>query len=330
MKLYKRPRLRQPRLVAAWPGIGNVALTVANYLVQKLDAQEIGEIEPLDFFLPAAVVVENNVIEPPEPASFEELSELPKSRFYSCRNKNWAQDLLVFIGEAQPLGKEVEFANQVLDVAQRFKVDKIYTCAAGVAPISHTEKPEVWAAATSRELIPELRQHNVVLRDKIHIRGLNGSLLGLAKDRDIPGICLLGEIPAYIAQMGIEYPRSAQSVLEVLTEMLGIDIDLTEIESLARHTEESLTESMAQIMEEIGHLVIRPRGEEEPGEEVSGEEKGQVPEAVKREIEQLFDEVKKDRASASKLKAELDRWDIFDQYEDRFLDLFRGEGQRGN
>jgi proteasome assembly chaperone (PAC2) family protein len=223
----------------------------------------------------------------------------------------------------------MEFASQVLDVAQRFRVDKIYTCAAGVAPISHTEKPGVWAAATSRELIPELRQHNVVLRDKIHIRGLNGSLLGLAKDRNIPGICLLGEIPAYIAQMGIEYPRSAQSVLEVLTKMLGVNIDLTEIDSLARHTEESLTDSMAQIMEEIGHLVIRPR-EEEPRDEVSGEEKGQVPEAARQEIEQLFDEVKKDRARASKLKAELDRWDIFDQYEDRFLDLFRGEGQRGN
>ena len=326
MKLYKRPRLRQPRLVAAWPGIGNVALTVANYLVQKLGAEEIGEIEPLDFFLPAAVVVENNVIELPEPASFEELSELPKSKFYSCQNRNWAQDLLVFIGEAQPLGKEAEFANQVLDVAQRFGVDKIYTCAAGVAPISHTEKPGVWAAATSRELILELSRYNVVLRDKIHIRGLNGSLLGLAKDRNIPGICLLGEIPAYIAQMGIEYPRSAQSVLEVLTEMLGIHIDLTEIDGLARDTEESLTESMSQIMEEIGHLVIRPRG----AEEVWGEGKGQVPEAVKREIEQLFDEVKKDRAKASKLKAELDRWDIFDQYEDRFLDLFRGESQKGN
>jgi proteasome assembly chaperone (PAC2) family protein len=298
--------------------------------VQQLDAEEIGEIEALDFFLPAAVVVENNVIELPETGSFAESSELPKSKVYRCQNKNWAHDLLIFAGEAQPLGKEAEFADQVLDVAQRFKVDRIYTCAAGVAPISHAEKPRVWAAVTKRDLIPELSRYDVVLRDKIHIRGLNGSLLGLAKDKDIPGICLLGEIPAYIAQMGIEYPHSAKSVLEVLTEMLGIQIDLAEIDGLVRRTEESLTESIAQIMDEIGHLVIRPREAEEPGEEVWAEEKGQVPEAVRQEIEQLFDEVKKDKTKASDLKAELDRWDIFDQYEDRFLDLFRGESQQGN
>ena len=40
-------------------------------------------------------------------------------------------------------------------------------------------------------------------------------------------------------------------------------------------------------------------------------------------IENLFDEVKQDKSKAPLLKSELDRWNLYELYEDRFLDLFR-------
>jgi hypothetical protein len=48
-----------------------------------------------------------------------------------------------------------------------------------------------------------------------------------------------------------------------------------------------------------------------------------IPLAVKSEIENLFGQVKKGEHPASKLKEELDRWEVFEQYQDRFFDLFR-------
>jgi hypothetical protein len=42
-----------------------------------------------------------------------------------------------------------------------------------------------------------------------------------------------------------------------------------------------------------------------------------------RRIEQLFTQAREDRAKAYELKRELDRLDVFREYEDRFLDLFK-------
>ena len=42
-----------------------------------------------------------------------------------------------------------------------------------------------------------------------------------------------------------------------------------------------------------------------------------------RQIEELFDQARQDRSKAYELKRELDRHDVFEEYEDRFLDLFK-------
>ena len=229
VKLYRKPRLKNPQMVAAWPGIGDVALRVATYLRDKLGAEELGEIEPFGFFHPAGVMVENNVIHIPE---MPDASELPQSKFYVWRNSPPGNDMIIFIGDAQPPGMELELAREVMEVARKFGVKRVYTSAAAVATISHSHKPKVWAAATRAELLDYLRNYDVVLRDKIHISGLNGLLVAVAEEVGIEGICLLGEVPFYIAQIGIEYPKSARAVLEVLTQMMEIQIDMTDIDEL--------------------------------------------------------------------------------------------------
>ena len=46
-------------------------------------------------------------------------------------------------------------------------------------------------------------------------------------------------------------------------------------------------------------------------------------------IEKLFNAAKADLSQAGELKKELDRWNIYKDYEDRFLDLFR-HGKKDN
>lgn len=50
---------------------------------------------------------------------------------------------------------------------------------------------------------------------------------------------------------------------------------------------------------------------------------GGVPRAAHARIAELFDGVRSGEVEASALKEELDRWDLFGEYEDRFFDLFR-------
>jgi len=44
---------------------------------------------------------------------------------------------------------------------------------------------------------------------------------------------------------------------------------------------------------------------------------------VKDKIEKLFTEAQKDTTKANELKSELDKWNAYKEYEDRFLDLFK-------
>ncbi|HEX76978.1 MAG TPA: hypothetical protein G4O03_00995 [Dehalococcoidia bacterium] len=48
-----------------------------------------------------------------------------------------------------------------------------------------------------------------------------------------------------------------------------------------------------------------------------------IPREARLRIEELFELVKQGLADPAKLKIELDRWDLFEEYEDRFLSLFR-------
>lgn len=50
---------------------------------------------------------------------------------------------------------------------------------------------------------------------------------------------------------------------------------------------------------------------------------GSVPRAARARIEELFAAVSRGETHPSELKEELDRWGVFREYEDRFLDLFR-------
>jgi len=48
-----------------------------------------------------------------------------------------------------------------------------------------------------------------------------------------------------------------------------------------------------------------------------------VPSDARLKIEELFDKVLQGASEPGELKAELDRWNLFDEYEDRFLTIFK-------
>lgn len=256
IRLYKEPSCENCVMLTSWPGIGDVALTVARYLKVKLHAEEIGEIEATRFFEPIGVMVRDNVVEHPR---------FPQSKFYYWQNEETRQGLVLFIGEEQPVSKGYELANCVLDVAQRLKVGRIYSCAAAVTKIHHSEERQIWGVATRTELLDELRQYDVVLRGDLRIAGLNGLILGIAKERGIDGICLLGEVPSYATQ--IENPKASLAVLRVLTKVLGLDIDLTEISELVKEMDEEMERVAKRVTAEFIDKFTEPIWEQDEYEE---------------------------------------------------------------
>jgi proteasome assembly chaperone (PAC2) family protein len=204
-------------------------------------------------------VVKNNVVESPQ---------FPQSKFYYWKNSGGGNDIILFIGEDQPATKGYELANCVLDMGLKFQVKRVYTCAAALTRIHHSEQPKVWGVATTPQLTDELKEYDLVQRGNLHIAGLNGILLGVAKESGVEGICLLGEVPMYATR--IQNPMAALAILEVLAKMLGIEIDTFELAQLASETKEKMKQLANQAMGEYIDFFTEPiweQGEEEEEEE---------------------------------------------------------------
>jgi len=259
VKIYARPKLKSPVMLASWPGIGDVSIIVATYLRKKLDFKELGEIEPSYFFDAIGVVARDNIVEEPH---------FPQSRFYYWKNPGGGSDIILFIGEDQPITKGYELANCVLDVGMKFQVKRIYTCAAALSRIHHTEQPRVWGVVTSPHMAEELDKYDLVQRGNLQIAGLNGLLLGVTKERNIEGICLLGEVPVHATR--IQNPVAALAVLQVLEKMLNIEVDIGELTQIANEAADRLKQVAAEAMGEYIDNFTRPiweYGQEEDEEE---------------------------------------------------------------
>jgi hypothetical protein len=124
---------------------------------------------------------------------------------------------------------------------------------------------KVWGAATASSLLDELGKHNVILRGNLRIAGLNGLILGMAKERGMEGVCLLGEVPAYATQMA--NPRASLAVLGILTEMLGITLDVTELVQLAEQVDKEMDRIAKRVTAEFIDQFTEPIWEKDEEED---------------------------------------------------------------
>jgi len=320
IKISKRPRLKSPYFIVAWPGMGEVAFKAASYLVEKLGAVEFAEIAPEDFFYLTSSAIQNGVLS---------LPELPAGKFYYWKNKLGKNDLIIFVSNAQPdLAKADTYCKRIIHLAKSFSIKAIISFAAMPQPVDHMQEPHVWSVATTTELNNELKKYSLKAMAEGQISGMNGLFLGMAKREGLGGFCLLGEIPLYTIQ--IENPKATHAVLSALSKMLNINIDLSTLIQQG-HTMEN------EINKLLDYLKLEPQGQIGPigEEEIERIKKSlsqltKLPVSVKDKIEKLFQDAKVDISKANELKTELDKWNAYKEYEDRFLDLFKKSQDKGN
>jgi uncharacterized protein len=317
----------RPWLIAAWPGMGNVAIIAAGFLVQKLGMEPAGELPPSGHFDVQEVEVREGIITRPR---------VPRSVFYRWRNPA-GRDLIVFLGEAQPSTGSYAFAHEMLERASKFGIERIITFASMASQLHPSKDPRVFAVATDKAVLSEIDGLKVEALEEGQISGLNGLLLGAGAERELAGICLLGEIPFFAA--GVPNPKAARAVLTIFAKLAKVDVELGELDEHVETVDRALIDLLEQMREQQGEEGGIPADiplPEEPGDDDEDEEPEEqtppppqkkkepaIDPAARQRIRQLFDEAKRDRQKAFQLKEELDRLGVFSQYEDQFLNLFR-------
>lgn len=303
-------RLNKPWLVAVWPGMGHVAISAGYYLIAKLEMHLMAEFSARELFDVDYVEVENGLIR---------TGRLPRSRLFVWTDPQGNHDIIVFIGEAQPPSGKYTFCRRLIDFARELGVERVFTFAAMATQMHPEHESRVFGAATDEVGLAELKRLELGLLEKGHIGGLNGILLGSAAEMGMRGTCLLGEMPHIFAQL--PFPKASLAVLKVFTMIADIDIDTGELAEQAQALDKQLGDIFSQMKNTLRQQStvdeVQPLGDFEPPEK-----QGLSPNDERR-IERLFSLASDDRSKAYELKRELDRLGAFQEYEDRFLDLFK-------
>ncbi len=310
MELLNRHHFNNPPLLlAAWTGAGNVGILSIDYLRRKLNAHLFAQIDMSQFITPESIMVNSGVAHFPE---------TPQSVFYHHHNP----DLVIFESNAHAGGKnDIEVMKAILELATELQTPRIYTAAALPQSMSHSDPSKVLFATNNSGLIPELERSGLAAMPDGVISGLNGLMLGFAANRGIDAVCLLATIPAYAG--GLTYPRGALSVVRSIGKMAKVDVDMAELEVDATNAEPLFDDIEGKIREFFNsNQMEQPEEGGIPQETVDHQE---VPRYVMDRIEKLFQAASQDRSKAAELKNELDKWNLYHLYENRFLDLFEGE-----
>lgn len=304
--------LRNPWLVASWPGMGAVAQLATGYLAQNLGARVLTELAVGEHFGPSGVQVREGILQP---------VRRPRTLIAEARLATAPRDLAILMAEGQPTVGERRYCEQILVKARELGVERVFTFAAMATASPPSAAARVFAAATDAKLLSHLREQGVELLMDGEIGGMNGYFVAVAAELGFGGACLLGEIPFFASSM--PNPKASAAVLRLFARLSGATLDLGALERQGAEVERQLLALQSQVEEQLRH-----QHEDEPEHEAGwpAAEREGLPEHELEHIESLFRDAGADRSKALTLKAELDRLGVFAKYEDRFLDLFKRAG----
>ncbi len=243
VKILSKPKLREPVLIGGLPGMGYVGKIAAEHLVEELRAKKFAELYSPHF--PHHVAVEP-----------DGTLRLLRNDFYHASSNG--KDLIIVVGDVQAVSPEGhhKVVDKILDVAEQFGVKQIFTLGGFATGRYSRAKPKVVGVLSQLDLIEKYKEQGfTVEKGGGPIIGASGLLIGMGKLRGMEGLCLLGETHGMLVDH-----NSAKVVLEVLVGILGIKVDMTNVEQRAKETERIL----GRIQKE---MVLHGRREQKPAEE---------------------------------------------------------------
>lgn len=288
----KTPSLNSPYLICGFPGTGLVGKLAVDYLIKELGAIHMADLFS-SYFSPQVVIQadgttnivknslyyvkndnnnkNNNIdinktsknkkeikdISKPEVQLNQSINGLPQSPDSSLQSTAAAasyplssKDLILLTGDSQPVvpGSEYVLSEQILDLITKFKISNIYSLASYVTG-TFVNDPKIYGTATNPEIVKSFRSFNISTLDNGNITGMNGLILGLGKLRGIEGICLLGETSGYVIDA-----KASKNLLEILNNVLGIHINMDEMNKRSKDTEILIKNLEQQMMAKSGQF----------------------------------------------------------------------------
>ena len=219
----EEPALYRPYLILGfegWPNAASVSSFSIEYLIDRLKAKRFASIPSGNFYQtssarPVATIKEGRLLE----------LKFPGNHFYYSKGEG-TPDVILFQGIEPHLRWSV-FVDILMRVVERFNVAQVLTLGGTYDYIPHTLRPMVSAVFNHDDLREKIIRAGLALTEYTGPISIHTFIQEAGRKRGVKVISLWGHAPQYLQTKNI---KVVHSVLGRLTELTGIEVDLSELE----------------------------------------------------------------------------------------------------
>jgi len=253
LNIFNRPKLKEPRLLigfSGWMDGGDVSTGTVKCFIEKLGAQKFATINPEGFYIynfpgmmeVTALFRPHTKVEEGLITSFE----VPADAFFASEEA----DLIFFLGKEPNLLWE-EFANCILSLCSQFGVKMLYFIGSIAGLIPHTREPRLFCSVSDAKLKETFQHYGVKFTSYEGPASFITYLTTRCNEQNLPLVSLVATIPAYVQGSN---PKCIETVTRRLTGMLGVEINLDDMEAVSDEFERKLNDVVQQQPELAGSI----------------------------------------------------------------------------
>lgn len=225
-------------LVAAfrgWNDGAQGASLAASFLAQSWSAERFAEVDPEEFYDFQAVRPHVRLEE-----GVTRRIDWPENVFYHAEVPGTERDAVLLLG-VEPNTRWRTFSEEIAGLAAELGVELVVTLGALLADVPHTRPSPVTGSATDPELVRELGLTSSRYEGPT---GIVGVLHDAFRAVGLSSASLWAAVPHYVSLAAS--PKAALALVDRLGALLGVPIDVTDLERAAEAYELQVSAAVAQ------------------------------------------------------------------------------------
>ncbi len=238
--MERRPELRHPVMVTAfrgWNDGAQAASLAASFLTRAWHGTRFADIDPEEFFDFQAVRPHVSLEE-----GLTRRIDWPENAFYTARvpaAEGSERDAVVLLG-IEPNTRWRTFSAEIVDLAREMDVELVVTLGALLADVPHTRPSPVTGSATDTKLVERL---GLTASRYEGPTGIVGVLHDACREAQLDSASLWAAVPHYASLA--PSPRAALALCHRLADLLGAQLDLSELETADETYVRQVSEAVA-------------------------------------------------------------------------------------
>jgi proteasome assembly chaperone (PAC2) family protein len=246
LTVSSRPQLRRPVLIAAfrgWNDGGQGASLAGGYLAKQWHAARFAEIDSEGFYDFQATRPHVSLVE-----GLTRKIEWPDNAFFHAAIPGADRDAVIMLG-VEPNLRWRTFSGLVVDLAKDLGVELVVTLGSLLADVPHTRAAPVTAAASDPVLVEAMGLEPSRYEGPT---GIVGIMLDACREAGIPSVSLWAAVPHYVSLA--PSPRAALALCRRFGEVIGADVDVTELEQASEEYSEQVSEAVSADAETAAYV----------------------------------------------------------------------------